>query len=147
MQSTVRDWNNLLPEIDQSDSVASFKYNLNRDQTHVPKYFYSGKRHVQVLHTRLRTQCSTLNHDLFKNNISDTPLCRCGSVENTYHFFFKCPFYNSVRNKLLHEVSTLHEVSLELILYGNPNLPNDFNTRIFESVHTYILKTKHFSYN
>ena len=88
MQSTVRDWNNLLPEIAQSDSVAAFKYKVNRDQIHVPKYFYSGKRHVQVLHTLLRTQCSALNYDLFKNNISDTPLCRCGSVENTYHFFF-----------------------------------------------------------
>ena len=64
LPSTVRDWNNLPPEIAQSDSVASFKYNLNRDRTHVPKYFYSGNRHVQVLHTCLRTQCSALYHDL-----------------------------------------------------------------------------------
>ena len=147
LPSTVRDWNNLPPEIAQSDSVASFKYNLNRDRTHVPKYLYSGNRHVQVLHTRLRTQCSALNHDLFKKNISDTPLCRCGSIENTHHFFFKCPFYNIVRNDLLHKVSTLHEVSLKLLLYGNQNLSNDLNTRIFESVHKYILKTKRFSFN
>ena len=147
LPSTVRDWNNLPPEIAQSDSVASFKYNLNRDRTHVPKYFYSGNRHVQVLHTRLRTQCSALNNDLFKKNISDTPLCRCGSIENTHHFFFKCPFYNIVRNDLLHEVSTLHDVSLKLLLYGNPNLSNDLNTRVFESVHKYILKTKRFSSN
>ena len=102
---------------------------------------------VQVLHTRLRTQCSALNHDLLKKNISDTPLCRCGSIENTHHFFFKCPFYNIVRNDLLHEVSTLHDVSLKLLLYGNPNLSNDLNTRVFESVHKYILKTKRFSSN
>ena len=45
LQSTVRDWNNLPPEIAQSDSVALFKYNLNRDQTHVPKYFHSCNIH------------------------------------------------------------------------------------------------------
>ena len=53
LPSTVRDWNNLPPEIAQSDSVASFKYNLNRDQTHVPKYFYSGNRHVQYVLKRV----------------------------------------------------------------------------------------------
>ena len=91
---TVRDWNNVTPDTAQSDSVTSFKYILNRDRSHVPKYFYSGNRHVQVIRlipTRLRTQCSALNHDLFKNT-SDTPLCSLGSVENTHHFFLKCPF-------------------------------------------------------
>ena len=68
-------------------------------------------------------------------------------IENIHHFSFKCPFYNIVRNDILHEVSTLHEVSLKLLLYGNPNLSNDLNTRIFESVHRYILKTKRFSSN
>ena len=34
---------------------------------------------------------------------------------------------------------------LELLLYGNLNLPNDLNTRIIESVHKYIFKTKRFS--
>ena len=53
LPSTVRDWNNLPPEIAQSDSVASFKYNLNRDQTHVPKYFYSDNRHVQYVLKRV----------------------------------------------------------------------------------------------
>ena len=39
LPSTVRDWNNLPPEIVQSDLVASFKNNLNRDRTHVPNTF------------------------------------------------------------------------------------------------------------
>ena len=52
-----------------------------------------------------------------------------------------------VRNDILHKVSNVHEVSLKLLLYGNPNLPNDLNTRIFESIYKYILKTKPFSSN
>ena len=102
---------------------------------------------MQVLHTRLKTHCNALNHDLFKKNISDTLLCHCGSVQNTHHFFCKCPFYNIVRNDLIHKESTLHEVSIELLLYGNPNFPNDLNTKIVESVHKYILNTKRFSSN
>ena len=66
LQSTVRDWNNLPPAIAQSDSVSSFKYNLSKDCAHVSKYFYSGKSHVQVLHTRLRTQCSALKYGVFE---------------------------------------------------------------------------------
>ena len=91
LPSTVRDWNKLPPEIAQSDSFALFKYNLNRDRTHVFKYFYSGNRHKQVIHIRLRTQCSALNHDLFKKNISNTQLCRCGSVENKIASFSNAP--------------------------------------------------------
>ena len=48
LSSTVSDWNNLPPKIAQSDSVASFKYNLNRERANVPKYFYSGNRYEQV---------------------------------------------------------------------------------------------------
>ena len=44
----------------QFDLVASLKYKINRDRTHVPIYFYSGNRHVQVLRTRFRTQSSAL---------------------------------------------------------------------------------------
>ena len=107
---TVRAWNNLPPEAKQTDSLNSFKHFLNRDKSYVPKFYYSWKRLLQILHTRLRTNCSSLNNDLeglgedwfcqlcinlFKlltylclKNITDSPLCRCGSIENTYHFFF-----------------------------------------------------------
>ena len=128
---TVRDWNNLPPEIAQYDSVALFKYNLNRYHTHFPYYFYSGIN-ADFLHTRLRTQCSALSHDLFGKNILDTSLCRFGSVENMHHFFFKCHFYNIISNDLL------HEVFLILLFYGNQNLTNDLNPKYLnQSIHTY----------
>ena len=63
--SVVREWNDLTNEVRQSDSLQSFKHNLNKEGTIVPKHFYSGIRKAQILHTRLRTNCSSLNNDLY----------------------------------------------------------------------------------
>ena len=90
LPSTVRAWNEVPEEAKQTDSVNAFKRFLNQDKSRIPKHFYVGKRKAQILHTRLRTNCSSLNFDLFMRNISDSPLFQCGSVENTQHFFFHC---------------------------------------------------------
>ena len=92
LQSTVRAWKNVNDEMKQSDSLNTFKGFLSKDKLLVPKHFYLGHRKVQVLHTRLRTNCSSLNLDLFARNMSDFPLCQCGSVENAQHFIFHCRY-------------------------------------------------------
>ena len=87
LPSVIREWNTL-PENDKYvDSIDSFKRQINRNKTAVPKYFYTGSRKLQILYTRLRT--GSLNHDLFVKSISDAPLCSCrsGDVENAEHFF------------------------------------------------------------
>ena len=50
-------------------------------------YFFVGDRRPQVLHTRLRTKCSALNYEIHLKNLTDTPLCRCGNIETSEHFF------------------------------------------------------------
>ena len=44
---------------------------------------------MQILHTTLRTDCSSLNYDIYSKNIIESPLCncRCGDTENADHFF------------------------------------------------------------
>ena len=86
--SSIREWNNLSLDVRHSDSIIIFKRKLNSDIKYIPRYFYAGKRRAQVLHTRLRTKCSSNYDDLFQKRINDSPLCRCGNVENTYHYFF-----------------------------------------------------------
>ena len=85
LPSTIRAWNNVHEEAKHSDSINTYKCFLYKDKSHIPKYFYVGNRKAQILHTRLRTNCSSLNLDLFINNISDSPLCQCGNVENAQH--------------------------------------------------------------
>ena len=144
LPSTVRAWNNVDDEAKQSDSLNTFKYYLNKDKMRVSKHFYVGSRKAQVLHTRLRTNCSSLNLDLFLRNISDSPLCQCGSIENAQHYFFHCMYYQIQRTELLNIVSQYQIPSLSLLLYGNDSLSLDTNKIIFEKVHKYILDSKRF---
>ena len=94
--STIRAWNELADEIKATPSVASFKFQLNRNLTKPPKYYNSGTRQGQILHARLRMQCSSLNPDLYRKNIVPYPSCTCGEFESAYHFFFKCTVTGSV---------------------------------------------------
>ena len=65
LPSVIRDWNELPVVVRQLDSIYSFKNYINRDFTPVPKYYLTGNWKAQILHTRLRTNCSSLNNDLF----------------------------------------------------------------------------------
>lgn len=144
LPSAIRDWNNLPFQAKHLDTLNSFKFYLNKDKLEVPAYYYTGKRHAQILHTRLRTNCSSLNFDLFTRNISDSPLCRCGSIENSQHYFFHCQYYQVQRNKLLNAILPYQTPSIELLLYGNLSLTKEINTYIFEHVQSFIIETKRF---
>ena len=122
LRSTVRAWNNLPNDVKQRTSVNSFKYNLKPEKIQTPKHFYFGSRKAQILHTRLRTNCSSLNLDLFHRNITESPLCHCGSVEDSQHFFFHCRTYHQHRIELLNTIAQYMNLSLQLLLYGNPSL-------------------------
>ena len=67
--STIRAWNSLPEDIKQSPSISSFKFQLNRDINKLPKYYNTGTRMGQILHTRIRLECSSLNAHLYRKNI------------------------------------------------------------------------------
>ena len=81
LPSTVRDWNNIRDGHRHVDSVIAFKNVLSRDKPIVPKHYIFGNRKEQILHTRLRTNCSVLNYSLYLKNIIDSPLCRCNMLK------------------------------------------------------------------
>ena len=89
LPSTIREWNTLQPVQRNSSTLESFKASISEPLNKPPAYFYHGSRRLQVLHARLRNNCSSLNSDLFNRNIINTPLCpACGEDENTFHYFF-----------------------------------------------------------
>ena len=145
LPSTVREWNSLPPEARNSDSIGSFKHTLNRNNiSRPPKLFLYGDRKSQTLHTRLRTNCSGLNQHLFQKNIIESPLCTCGGIETTQHFFFSCPLYSVPRRDLLNSVSQYCSVTLQVLLYGDSTFSYEQNVSIFKHVHTFIMKSKRF---
>ena len=142
LPSTLRLWNNLPLEARQSNSPNSFKLFLKRDILPIPRYYYHGNRKRQILHSRLRTGCSALDLDLFTKNITGSPLCSCGSIENSQHYFFHCRNYQAIRHELLNSISLIQNPSLHLLLYGDPALPEESNRSIFDHVQNYILKSR-----
>ena len=144
LPSTVRDWNNLPPEVKTSDTAIAFKSSLNKDNLIVPKHFYIGERRVQILHTRLRTKCCSLNYDIFLRRLNDSPLCRCCNLENAEHFLLKCPIYHQQRITLTQIISQHCQTSPHLLLYGDISLPLEINILVFEAVQKYIQDSKRF---
>ena len=138
LPSTVRAWNSL-PSTTKPDSNNSFKYFLNKDKDSIPKYYYAGSRKTQIFHTRLRTNCSSLKLDFFLKNMSDSPFCLCGSIEDAQHFFFHCGNYQLHQTVLRDAVSQYQNPNLILLLHGDKALSTEINTTVFEKVQAFIL--------
>ena len=125
-------------------TLNSFKHTLRNNQIPVPKYFDTlhVSRFAQILHNRIRLECSSLNFHLFKKNLIDNQLCSCGSIETTSYFFFSCPRYTAHRQQYL--LNLPHELSVSLLLRGDPNQPCTVNNIILKHAQLYILATKRF---
>ena len=124
--------------------MIAFKNVLNPgDKPIVPKHYLFGNRKEQVLHTRLRTNCSVLNYDLYMKNIIDSPLCRCNNIETVNHFFLGCPNNNNQRITLMQTVSRFCAITITL-LYGNRTLYLQANSDIFEAVQLFLKQTNRF---
>ncbi|MEW8548405.1 MAG: reverse transcriptase family protein, partial [Candidatus Thiodiazotropha sp.] len=140
--STIRAWNSLSDEIKQASSVASFKYKLNRNIKRPPRYYNVGSRIGQILHTRLRLECSALNSHLYQKNIVPSPSCLCGGFESSYHFLFTCPRYSVARN--LYLPSDLQNFTTHDLLFGKENNSIHANESLFLQVQEYIIKSGRF---
>ena len=89
--STTKLWNLLDLRIRQHSTFESFKYKLKQHyfkNANPPSYYNIGNRYLNILHTRIRNNCSALRNDLFHANLIHNPSCSCGySTENAEHFF------------------------------------------------------------
>ena len=144
LPSSIRSWNELSPETRDSNSVQSFRYQLNKKLSRPPKYYYIGDRFIQIQHTRLRTNCSILNHHLFSKNITDNPNCTCGAIETTKHFFLECQRYNNIRIVMLNALNSYCMPNINIILFGVADSDFHTNCQIFPAVHKFILDSKRF---
>ena len=143
LPNTIQDWNNLPEETRNSDSINTFKTYLNRDLKQVPMYFFYGERKFQVLHTRLRLGCSSLNADLFHNHVSESDRCRCGEPETAKHYFFSCIMYRNIRTETISNLA--YNINIDVLLKGCPLYGDEANIEIFRVVHEFIKKSNRFT--
>lgn len=126
-------------------SVRTFKTLIQSDVNSLPVYYFTGKRKFNILHTRLRHSCSSLNYDLYRVNIINDPSCACGNqCENATHHFFECSLYTRQRDVLFRNVSQYGNISINILLYGTPYLSNMENQMIFQWVQTFIKDSARF---
>ena len=98
----------------------------------------------QMLHTRLRTECSSLNFYLHLHNLVPSPNCVCGAIENNKHYLLDCHRYVNARDEMLNIIIRYSNVTADILLFGNTDLPVQINEEIFKAVHAYIRKTRRF---
>jgi hypothetical protein len=119
LPATIRSWNRLPERIKSSTSVNFFKSNLKSNHPQKPPYYFIGKRLGQILHSRLRMHCSSLNQHLYSINIVDSPLCQCGAIETTEHYLLYCPLYNVHRRLFIEPFFDDPLISYDHYLFWN----------------------------
>ena len=80
----------------------------------------------QIIHARLRMDCSSLNSDLIHIVLSYS--YHCGGFENVQHFFFTCPNYTVARESYL--PADLRSYSVKELMHGKANLSPQVNETI-----------------
>ena len=143
LPSVIRNWNALSLDIRNATSLNTFKTHLNPIMLKTPSFYYVGTRRLQILHTRLRTKCSSLNHYLFSKGVVDNPLCSCGEIETDYHYFFNCIYLTHCRTTLF-ESRQDFQIDLDILLFGCELPTNEQNAFIFHCVQRFILESKRF---
>ena len=144
LPSTISAWNSLPVDAKAINNIIGFKSYLYSDKPKTLRIFYYGKRRLQVLHTRLRNDCSSLNHHLYVKNILPSPFCMCGRQETTYHYLFICPLFTEQRQNMFNTVQSLTEVTLRCLLYGDDTLTEEQNNTLFDAVHRFIYLSNKF---
>lgn len=147
LPSSLQSWNALDNSVRSLPSLNSFKTSLMSNiQPPLPTYFKSGDRKLNIVHTKLRHRCSSLNYDLYRANLVNSAACNCGNpCENVFHYFLECQFYTVPRNILIQNFISLNvEFNLETILFGNSHLTIDLNSSIFRHVHVFIKSSNRF---
>ena len=145
--TVINEWNSLPLNTRLSSSLSVFKSKIKQKITEAPPYFNFGKRRNNILHTRLRHNC-VLNADLHRCNIISSPLCSCGKVENTHHYFFSCPNYNEARKEFFDKFlrfNKVHIVDIHTLLWGDTSLSIAENEYLFSIVHSYIQHSGRFN--
>ena len=99
----------------------------------------------QILHTRLRLECSSLNFNLYMKSLVESPLCSCGAPETSSHFFLSCTHYSDLRQRYFSCLGL--PLTVNILLNGKPDENVIVTNAIFRRVQLYILATKCFTSN
>ena len=156
----ISEWNKLDPEIRNVPSIGMFKTKLLSIIRPPAKSIFGIHDPIGLSYlSQIRVGLSKLNFHKFKYNFKDTinPMCPTnGGIEDTEHFLLLCPSFDNQRQHLLAGISVAirpfaqlcilsnHDL-MNLLLYGNEDLPSDINKRVLEYTINFIHETGRFN--
>ena len=156
LPTTIKEWNNLDPQIRKSKSISIFKTSILKFIRPKPNdVYYCHNPKVIKLLTRLRLGLSHLRKHKFKHNFQDclNPLCLCGNeIETSTHYLHHCPAYTNEGLTLLNKIKSINCSILEssdaavtkFLLFGDNTLSNSSNTIILNSAIECIISAQRF---
>ena len=111
------------------------------------EYYFCGDRFNQVIHTRLQTECSSLNQHLHKRNLVCNAFCICGEVESNTHYLLTCPRYTRMRDEMVKSINQITNptITTDVLLFGTDEVSDEVNTTIFKAVQIFIKTSKRFA--
>ena len=145
----VDSWNNIGPELRQTEKISAFKSVLTGMIIPEEKSIFNiHNKNLRYLY-QLRVGLSPLRAHKFRHNFRDTPheLCICQSgIESTIHFLLHCPMFDDHREVLMdivepivHGLSNISdETSMSnILLYGSKALNPTQNKKILNATLVY----------
>ena len=144
LPSSVRSWNKQPAEIQTLSTLPRFKNYFKNKNVKKPIYYYEGSRTGQILHSRLRMNCSNLSSHLFKKHLVQSPNCSCGEIETNEHYLLKCHRYNIYRQRYISNLRFPIRITTNVLLFGSERLSIEQNKEIFKSVQKFIIASNRF---
>jgi hypothetical protein len=133
LPSTVKAWHDLPLPTRNLESLNSFKSLIKTQNTKVPAHYYVGCRLSQILHARLRMNCSALNAHIIIRNLVELLNCICGITETVSDFLLDCPRHATLRQQLFFSHLDIPEtISLNLLIFGSVILNDEENNAVLK---------------
>ena len=153
---SINEWNKLDTDIRSLVSHEIFRKKLlNFIRPSEKSIFSIYDPQGSKLLSRLKLGFSHLREHKFRHNFGETlnPLCSCAlETESTDHFFLRCQSYVSFRTGLMNELSSISSgiislrpsTLLEVVLYGDNMLSDNWSKQILTATINYIKNTQQF---
>jgi hypothetical protein len=126
-------------------TTSKLKQNLRANLFIVSNYYMLRSKKCNIIHTRLRHQCSSLEADLFRTNIINDPSCPCGCpLEDVIHYLLERPLVANAGMKIFMNITPYTFISIETLLFGSDNLTDETNLTVLTNVQKYIYHTNRF---
>ena len=141
-------WNNLPHEMKLIDDFEAFKTRLLSNIQEENKLFHLGSRHMTIVMAKLRLQCSELNADLYRFNLTESPNCSCGyNYEDAIHYLLECPRYTIPRASLhqtFAEINNHAPFTVRTLLFGHQNMNHEQNKSLYLATIKFVKDTERF---